>query len=255
MTACTHCYGRSANDRCLNCGAYLPARAALAAAPQPAVADREACRAKQAEPDRGFDETPYDRGYVWGYRHGLRDGKAEVAPQPALADREALVEFIREADDGVLSRNPRGIADALLARGLRLPGDAEAERDALQAEVTRWRAFHRPVDDALGELFTMALEHAPDDFEVEGCAEDKHESAEDYEATARNVVRIVEAAFNALVAKALPADETMAWAVVGKDGKMVGINYDRMTAQHLCNPGERVVRVAIRVVEGGDDAA
>ena len=57
-----------------------PARAALAAAPQPAVADREACRAKQAEPDRGFDETPYDRGYVWGYRHGLRDGKAEVAP-------------------------------------------------------------------------------------------------------------------------------------------------------------------------------
>ena len=24
-TTCTHCYGRSANDRCLNCGAYLPA--------------------------------------------------------------------------------------------------------------------------------------------------------------------------------------------------------------------------------------
>ena len=51
----------------------------IAAAPQP-VPDREACRAKQAEPDRGSDETPYDRGYVWGYRHGLRDGKAEVAP-------------------------------------------------------------------------------------------------------------------------------------------------------------------------------
>lgn len=57
------------------------------AEPQPAVADREACRAKQAEPDRGSDETPYDRGYVWGYRHGLRDGKAEVAPQPATEDR------------------------------------------------------------------------------------------------------------------------------------------------------------------------
>ena len=39
------------------------------------------------------------------------------------------------------------------------------------------------------------------------------------------------------------------------DGKMVAINYDRGTAQHLCNPGGRVVRVAIRVVEGGDDAA
>ncbi len=51
----------------------------------------------------------------------------------------------------------------------------------------------------------------------------------------------------------LPAPETMAWAVIGRDGKLVGINYDRMTAQHLCNPGERVVRVVIRVVEGGDE--
>lgn len=51
------------------------------------------------------------------------------------------------------------------------------------------------------------------------------------------------------------APEPMAWAVVGSDGKMVAINYDRMTAQHLCNPGERIVRVAIRVVEGGDNAA
>ena len=49
------------------------------------------------------------------------------------------------------------------------------------------------------------------------------------------------------------APEPMAWAVLGEDGKMVAINYDRMTAQHLCNPGERIVRVAIRVVEGGDD--
>ena len=62
---------------------------------------------------------------------------------------------------------------------------------------------------------------------------------------------------DALLARGLrlPGDETMAWAVLGEDGKMVAINYDRMTAQHLCNPGERVVRVAIRVVEGGDDAA
>ena len=50
------------------------------------------------------------------------------------------------------------------------------------------------------------------------------------------------------------APETLAWAVVGEEGKMVGFNYDRMTAQHLCNPGERIARVAIRVVEGGDDA-
>ena len=62
---------------------------------------------------------------------------------------------------------------------------------------------------------------------------------------------------DALLARGLrlPGDETMAWAVLGEDGKMVAINYDRMTAQHLCNLGERIERVAIRVVEGGDDAA
>ena len=59
---------------------------------------------------------------------------------------------------------------------------------------------------------------------------------------------------DALLARGLrlPGDETMAWAVLGEDGKMVAINYDRMTAQHLCNPGERIERVAIRVVEGGE---
>ena len=45
------------------------------------------------------------------------------------------------------------------------------------------------------------------------------------------------------------APETLAWAVVGEDGSLIGINYDRETAQHLCNPGESVVRVAIRIVE------
>lgn len=49
----------------------------------------------------------------------------------------------------------------------------------------------------------------------------------------------------------LSAPETLAWAVVGEDGSLIGINYDRETAQHLCNPGESVVRVAIRVVEAG----
>ena len=65
-------------------------------------------------------------------------------------------------------------------------------------------------------------------------------------------------AADALLARGLRlpgGNETMAWAVVGSDGKMVAINYDRMTAQHLCNPGERIARVAIRVVEEGDDGA
>ena len=159
--------------------------AALAAAPQPAVADREACRAKQAEPDRGFDETPYDRGYVWGYRHGLRDGKAEVAPQPAVVDRGELVRLLQiitrngSLDDGRTLHEV--IADALLARGLRLPG----------------------------------------------------------------------------------GDETMAWAVQLPDGSLAqewgnvtlwGSSVDAKSyARGECPEGGKPVRVAIRVVEGGDD--
>ena len=62
---------------------------------------------------------------------------------------------------------------------------------------------------------------------------------------------------DALLARGLrlPGDETMAWAVVGEDGALTAINYDRRTARHLCGSGERVVRVAIREVEGNDDAA
>ena len=139
---------------------------------------REACRAKQAEPDRGFDETPYERGYVWGYRHGLRDGKAEVAPQPAVVDRGELVRLLQiitrngSLDDGRTLHEV--IADALLARGLRLPG----------------------------------------------------------------------------------GDETMAWAVVGEDGEILlnSVKKDRSKAErYIFDASERLVRVAIRVVEGGDD--
>lgn len=71
-------------------------------------------------------------------------------------------------------------------------------------------------------------------------------------------LHMAETIADALLARGLRlpgGDETMAWAVVGEEGKMVGINYDRMTAQHLCNPGERIVRVAIREVEGGGDDA
>ena len=158
------------------------ARAALAAAPQPApthecpVCEETVTWTRPGSPYCG--ECAADNG------RDVRMRSIGTAPQPAPVDREALVGAIadratlaREIAKAMIGRAPGNgmilaIADALLARGLRLPGD-----------------------------------------------------------------------------------ETMAWAVLGEDGKMVAINYDRMTAQHLCNPGERVVRVAIRVVEGGDDAA
>lgn len=100
-----------------------------------------------------------------------------AAPQPVAADREALVEVIREAIQPSIISDviPALAADALLARGRRLPGD-----------------------------------------------------------------------------------ETMAWAVVGEDGEVIpgSIYPTRDEAERVCDyDGERVVRVAIRVVEGGDDAA
>ena len=54
----------------------------------------------------------------------------------------------------------------------------------------------------------------------------------------------------------LPAPETMAWAVLGSDGRPMpdAIYSERKGAHRLKpHPQARVVRVAIRVVEGGDD--
>ena len=84
-------------------------------------AEREAHRCVQAEPARGADETAYDRGYVWGYRHGLR----AAAPQPAPVDREALERLIDNAlcEWARLPPSTRlrseYIADALIADGWR----------------------------------------------------------------------------------------------------------------------------------------
>lgn len=53
------------------------------------------------------------------------------------------------------------------------------------------------------------------------------------------------------------ASETQAWAVVGKDGEIetdtVHPNLDHV--QSDLRAGQRIVRVAIRVIEGGDDGA
>ena len=144
------------------------------------------------------------------------------SPQPAPADREALVDAVNEAMDAWMSSasgsDAEHIADALLARGLRLPAPkmeprrcAECDCEGGEYECT-WIKPGPDRDNALQQLADLGQQ-------------------------------------------ADRAPEPMAWAVVDSDGKMVAINYDRGTAQHLCNPGGRVVRVAIRVLEGGDDAA
>ena len=66
---------------------------------------------------------------------------------------------------------------------------------------------------------------------------------------------------DALLARGLRlpgGDETMAWAVVGEDGEILlnSVKKDRSKAErYIFDASERLVRVAIRVVEGGDDAA
>lgn len=155
--------------------------AALAAAPQPDVIGRadnmpladmaraEAfrtlarCIRDPAQP-RKMGLSDLEGVLAWEER---RIAALAVAPQPVAADREALVEVISKA---MLGRSLGGgmvyaIADALLARGLRLPGDEtsnvqnphialldtqiaaqdciikrlEAERDALQGQLNDLR--------------------------------------------------------------------------------------------------------------------
>lgn len=107
--------------------------------------------AAQAVLDR-WDSRNWKAAPTADYMNRLRAALA-AAPQPAPADREALVGVILDA---MLGRYPgrdmaRAIADALLARGLRLPGGetmTSAARDVLaerqrQINVEGWT----PEDD------------------------------------------------------------------------------------------------------------
>lgn len=64
---------------------------------------------------------------------------------------------------------------------------------------------------------------------------------------------------DALLARGLRlpgAEETMAWGIVRKDGEIIaGGLRNKEAASNFAHEGERVVRVVIRVVEGGDDAS
>ena len=146
---------------------------------------------------------------------------------PVRSDREALVEVIREAriawaNDGDGESCPdAAIADALLARGLRLPAPkmeprrcAECDCEGGEYECT-WIKPGPDRDNALQQLADLGQQ-------------------------------------------ADRASETMAWAVLGSDGRPMpdAIYSERKGAHRLKpHPQARIVRVAIRIVEGGDDAA
>ena len=110
-------------------------RAALAAAPQPATPGQRMIRAAEeavaiargeAEPASVYPAAEHD----WGKPVGK-----EVLP-PYQQDREALVEVIREAIQPSIISDviPALAADALLARGLRLPGGDETMAWAVVGE-------------------------------------------------------------------------------------------------------------------------
>lgn len=154
------------------------ARAALAAASQPAPerSELDALRKVNSELIRENARLIAAPQPAHETDWGPDVGKEVLPPYQPAPDREALVEVIRDAiRPGICDTIAERAADALLARGLRLPGG-----------------------------------------------------------------------------------ETMAWAVVGEDGEVIpgSIYPTRDEAERVCDyEGERVVRVAIRVVEGGDDAA
>lgn len=152
-----------------------------------------------------------------------------AAPQPAPADREALAEVIREARRKwqaswmalPLDESFDGhIADDLLARGLRLPGgEAEPRRCA-------------ECDCEGGEYECTWIKPGPDrDNALQQLAD--------------------------LGQQADRASETMAWAVIGEDGRIRAAEVWGSKAEAALSvmDDERVVRVAIRVVEDSDDAA
>ena len=110
---------------------YAAARAALAAASQPAEPDIR--KTTEAMVDAAFKALPADaHGTIGsGEMYRVLDAALAAAPQPAPEDREALVEVIAEARGHFTPREmawagngyhdeDRAIADALLARGLRL---------------------------------------------------------------------------------------------------------------------------------------
>ena len=191
------------------------ARAALAAAPQPVAAGE--AMIENMQPEQFAADVA---GFI---ECGFNPDRRPELEQPS--DREALVEVIsglilNAADAYIEEHDRRAIVDALLARGLRLPsGEAKPRRCA-------------ECDCEGGEYECTWIKPGPDrDNALQQLAD--------------------------LGQQADRASETMAWAVVGEDGEVIpgSIYPTRDEAERVCDyEGERVVRVTIRVVEGGDDA-
>ena len=151
------------------------------------------CAAPQPAPEREVDEAFLSLCEAVGVpatKFAAQEYRARVT---SPADRDALVEMIRPYVGVGMAH---ALADALLARGLRLP--------SVDVNETT-------VHSHQGGLM---------------CADDTQ-----------------------------AAGETMAWAVVSIDGQIMRVSRDgRELAEKFAGPGDSVKPIAIRLVEGGDDA-
>lgn len=116
-----------------------PARAALAAAPQPTVSSiRNEISNLSVWSGKVHDEQQLvDLAHVLA----ILDAAPQPAPAPAADERDAMIEVIVQADDAY-DRVQGGtwagaIADALLAAGYRKADALLAERDALIHDIER----------------------------------------------------------------------------------------------------------------------
>ena len=198
---------------CAGCGVGSGIRYSLMEDARPLVAEQWNRRAALAAAPQPAPEQGMTRAEVGQ----MLDAKRH--------DREALVAAVRNArvswaNDGNSESCPdEAIADWLIEHGLRLPsGEAKPRRCA-------------ECDCEGGEYECTWIKPGPDrDNALQQLAD--------------------------LGQQADRASETMAWAVVGEDGEVIpgSIYPTRDEAERVCDyEGERVVRVAIRVVEGGDD--
>jgi len=203
----------------------LYAAADLIAAPQPAPSYEDLLdKIDGLESDlHNAVETAIKRGAVeWGRLNYPNHPALRNAPQPA-PDREALVKDLRDwaYDLDCSGEGPSAKSSTLYAAAdlIAAPQPAPADREAL-VDVIR--------------------------SAIDGCL------------PARQVAAIGPRIADALLARGLRlpgGEETMAWAVVGAKGLPMAelVTPNKSTARAVVQDGERVARVAIRVVVGGDD--
>ena len=203
-----------------------------------------------------------------------RPNALTAAPQPAPApadERAAMAEAMADASESCCYMSDiYRMTDALLVKGFGLRGGAEAGlREALlnirelnmtatDEDGRRW-AQSDLIEQEIVAALAAAPQPAPAPADERAAMIEVIVQADDAYDRVQGGTWAGAIADALLAAGYRKADgladerETLAWAMVGGDGRMVGINYDRGTAQHLCNPGERVVSVAIRIVEDQPD--